>query len=153
MVIMKRYVWIAAAVLALGVPALSRGQPVYTQPPYVPKLADIMELTQFRHIKLWYAGRQKNWTLANYELGRIKASFDDAMRFYPSLPTADMTTMAAPANAIGTAIEAKDVAKFATAFNQLTAACNACHTSQGVGFLVIKVPNLSPFSNESFPPK
>lgn len=118
-----------------------------------PRLGDIMGATQLRHFKLWYAGAQKNWPLANYELGQIKESFQDAMTYYPGLPVADMSIMAKPAAEIDAAIKAKDGGRFAKAFGELTRACNSCHQAQGVGFIVIKVPTASPFSNQVFTPK
>jgi hypothetical protein len=46
---------------------MSRGEPF-------PRLGDIMLAKQWRHIKLWFAGRQRNRELAAYELAQIKAS-------------------------------------------------------------------------------
>ena len=50
------------------------------------------------------------------------------------------------------AIGAKDRAKFARAFGYFIHRGNSCHQSQGYGFIVIKVPTSSPFSDELFPP-
>lgn len=147
---------VALIVLAIGVAfrasADDRSVAGIAQP-YAPRLGDIMGITQLRHIKLWFAGNDRNWNLANYELEQIKYSFQDAMTFYPGLPVANMTSMAEPSAQIGLAIRAKDKTKFAKAFGELTTACNGCHTSQGYGFIVIKVPSSSPFSDELFPPK
>ena len=52
---------------------------------YVPDLGDIMETTQLRHFKLYFAGHLKNWKLANYELSQIEKSFDQAAKFYPDI--------------------------------------------------------------------
>ena len=151
---MKHFAVLAAAAIGLGLPSLAIGQTVAASPqPEVPRLADIMAATQLRHLKLWFAGREKNWTLANYELGQIKISFLDALRIYPNVPAADMTIMTRPAAVIDKAIQTKDLAKFTAGFGELTAACNVCHHSQGMGFIAIKVPTSSPFSNQSFTPK
>jgi hypothetical protein len=41
-------------------------------PPYRPSLADLMNTTvQLRHVKLAFAGREKNWVLAAYELKQL----------------------------------------------------------------------------------
>jgi hypothetical protein len=64
-----------------------------------------------------------------------------------------MTIMVRPAAATDRAIQAKDAAKFVAAFGELTTACNVCHKSQGMGFIVIRVPTSSPFSDQSFAPK
>jgi len=50
------------------------------------------------------------------------------------------------------AIDAKSSDGFAKAFGRLTQACNRCHQEAGVGFIVIRVPTASPFSNQLFPP-
>ena len=46
-----------------------------------PCISDIMITTQFRHIKLWFAGKLRNWELAAYEVERIKASLANAAGF------------------------------------------------------------------------
>ncbi len=138
--------------LACAIPAFAQDRPVVSQP-YGPRLSDIMGATQLRHIKLWYAGAQGNWPLAKYELGQIKESFQDAMTYYPGIPASDMSAMAKPASAMAAAISAKNSAEFARAYNQLTAACNACHAEQGYGSILIRVPTASPFSDQVFPPR
>ena len=137
---------IAVAVSAFADEAANPAQP------YVPRLGDIMGATQLRHFKLWYAGKEKNWPLAGYELDQIKDSFQDAMTYFPGLPAADMSVLAGPAAEIGAAIKAKDSAKFTASFRAMTNACNSCHQSQGYGFIRITVPTASPFSNEIFAP-
>ena len=107
---------------------------------YAPRLGDIMEVIQLRHFRLWYAGRAKNWPLADYQLERIKSSFQDAMTFYPGLPIADMTAMAGPAAEIGQAIKARSNQSFRKAFIELIVACNNCHRSNGFEFIEVVVP-------------
>jgi hypothetical protein len=156
---MKRRAVIAALAMGMSLPVLADDQPPgKSQQIYLPSLADIMVATQLRHFKLWYAGQVKNWRLASYELAHIRASFDDATRLYPSVPAANMTTMARPSDEVGGAIEAQDSAKFAKAFQRLTSECNSCHEAAGFGFIAIKEPRLSPietspFSDESFSPR
>jgi hypothetical protein len=150
----RRAVMVAALVAGMSFPVLAGGEPLEQ---YLPRLGDIMGATQLRHFKLWYAGNLRNWRLANYELEQIKATFQDVMRLYPNSPVANMTTMTQPAEEIRNAIEAKDLAKFANAFEKLTSACNSCHKAAGLDFIEIRVPltspiMTSPFSNQSFPP-
>ena len=49
-------------------------------------------------------------------------------------------------------IVARDQAKFAAAFDALSAACNGCHQSAKHGFIVIQRPTSLPYSNQSFAP-
>ena len=74
--------WFVAAALAasaallpftVGAQAPSDDAP----PPYRPSLADLMSTTvQPRHIKLAFAGREKNWAFAAYELKQLGDAFD-----------------------------------------------------------------------------
>jgi cytochrome c553 len=126
------------------------GQQVYT-----PRLNNIMILTQLGHFKLWYAGAVQNWPLANYELEQIRASTRLAKTLFPDSDKSNMDTMKPAAEDLDNAINAKDAAKFTSAYSKLTVACNACHESTGFGFIKIRVPRLSPietspFSDESF---
>lgn len=120
---------------------------------YVPRLGDIMEAAQLRHIKLWFAGKAQNWELAAYELRLIRASLEDAATLYTGIPVTNVTTMSAPIQSLAAAIEAKDTGKFAKAFGELTSGCNACHQSMGRGFVVMRVPTEQPFSNQLFAPQ
>ena len=133
---MKYLALITAILICLILAPLAVAQ----QDAYPPKLDDIMITTQLRHIKLWFAGKLRNWELAAYEVERIKASLANA-------------ATAGPVQSIHDAIEAKDSTRFAKAFNDLTAACNACHQAIGRGFIVIQVPTASPFSDQSFSPR
>ena len=145
---MKYLTLIAAMLIYLILAPLAVAQ----QDTYPPKLDDIMITTQLRHIKLWFAGKLRNWELAAYEVERIKASLTNAAELYLEMPVKYVTATAGPVQSIHDAIEAKDSTRFAKAFNDLTAACNACHQAIGRGFIVIQVPTASPFRDQSFSP-
>jgi hypothetical protein len=160
---MKRIILIASFAATAAIAAVAP-QPLDAQQPqpgsanaYLPVLADIMSGTQLRHLKLAYSGKVKNWQLADYELGQIQQSFADAARLYPvfkSIPLAELikNESGPPLADLRKAIDAKNLDDFATAFGKLTDACNRCHRAAGVGFIVIRVPTSSPFSNQLFPP-
>jgi hypothetical protein len=119
---------------------------------YVPTLGDIMNMAQWRHIKLWFAGKLQNWDLARYELRQIKASLEDAVVFYHGIPVQLVDATVDPIRAIDAAIEVKDGARFVEGYHALTSACNACHVGIGRSFIVIQVPTTLPFSDQSFSP-
>jgi hypothetical protein len=120
---------------------------------FVPTLGDIMGATQLRHLKLWYAGKSKNWELAGYELSQIEESFSNAARLYRNIPIDKINMIEQSLTALDGAIKAKDGARFGSAFANLTTSCNDCHQSAHVGFITILLPTASPFSNQSFAPK
>jgi hypothetical protein len=122
-----------------------------------PGLGEIMTLNQMRHLKLWFAGSQKNWELAAYELDELQEGFDDMVKYFPTkdgLPVAQMVkdVTPGPTAELKAAIEAKSTGKFAAAFDKLTAACNSCHKGTNHGFIVIRRPTASPYSNQQFAP-
>jgi hypothetical protein len=85
-------------------------------PTFKPRRSSIMSVTQSLHYKVWYAGRNRNWALADYEQKRLKDAFEDAITLYPGLAQADMTIMEKPAAKVDAAIKAKYSAAFARAF-------------------------------------
>ena len=109
----------------------------------MPGLGEFMAATQLRHAKLWFAGKARNWDLAAYEVDEIKEGLEDAIKQVPvheGLPVGDMiTTILLPAlDAVDKAVDAKNSAQFATAFDKLTLACNTCHAGAKKEFIRIQ---------------
>jgi hypothetical protein len=147
----QTYVLVGLAALMMSNP----GQAADGARAYAPDLGDFMGFTQLRHFKLWYAGRSKNWELADYEIEQIRKSFESVKVFYPTLGDVDMAKMIekesyAPLDALKKAVAARDERGFGAQFDKLTAACNACHEATHFDFIRIIVPTSSPFSNELF---
>ncbi|WP_347338554.1 hypothetical protein [Bradyrhizobium nitroreducens] len=118
-----------------------------------PRLVEVMSMAQLQHLKLWYAGKAKNWDLAAYELRQLTNSLAEAAIFYPSIPISNVTTMKEPLLSVADAIAAGDDRKFAVSMRGLTDGCNACHSSMGRGFIAIGVPNGGqPPANQIFSP-
>ena len=66
-----------ALVLFVSVPPMALALAQSSQEPIsrgenLPRLGEIMLAKQWRHIKLWYAGKARNWNLAAYELAQIR---------------------------------------------------------------------------------
>ncbi len=120
---------------------------------YVPRLGDIMNAVQSRHMKLWFAGKAQNRELAAYELRQLRAGLAEAASLYSGIPVSNVTTMVAPLQSIADAIEAKDSGRFSKAYGQLRAGCNGCHQSMGRGYIVIRTPDASPFGDQVFTPQ
>jgi hypothetical protein len=154
---MQRHLTISILTICLSLPALA-DEYESSRELYSPRLADLMIETQLRHFKLWYAGRERNWALADFELGQIRESFENAARIFSTIPLASKHMIIQPASELDSAIEAKDSTKFAKAFDKLTAACNGCHEAASLGFIVIREPKMSPaetspFGDEVFSPR
>src|SRR5450756_973681 len=118
--------------------ALAQSATYMTNEQYIPRLGDIMNAIQSRHVKLWFAGKALNWELAAYELRQLKAGLLEAAVIYPGIPVSNVTTMTRPVQAIADAIEAKDSRRFAKSVGEITDGCNACHQSMGRGYIVMR---------------
>src|SRR5664279_1341749 len=153
---MKQSLFLAALLMACCLTPPAFAEPkldVSRSEEYLPRLGDIMNAVQTRHIKLSLAGKAQNWELAAYELRQLKAGLLEAAVMYPGIPVTNVTTMSAPVQAIADAIGAKDSPRFARASGELRAGCNACHQSMERGFIVIQAPAAAPFGDQSFAPR
>src|SRR5262245_6836613 len=108
-------------------------------------LGEIMALQQMRHLKLWFAGSGSNWELAAYELDELKEGFDDVVKRFPTKDGVALAPMVKLITAhevpeLEKAIAARDGAKFASAFDALTAGCNGCHQATKHPYIVIQRP-------------
>jgi hypothetical protein len=125
--------------------------------PFKPGLGEIMTFQQMRHLKLWFATQAGNWGLANYELDELKEGFEDITKYYPTKDDVPTGTMAEAIVAkevadLAKTIEAKDKKNFVSAFDRLTASCNACHQASKKDFIRIQRPTGNPYTNQSFAP-
>ena len=120
-----------------------------------PRLVETMSAAQLEHLKLWFAGKAKNWDLAAYEVLLLEDSLVEAALLYPDIPMDDvLKTLSGPLQSVSDAITAKDSRKFTSAVSELTEGCNACHRSMNRGFVVIKLPTKpQPPANQVFKPK
>ena len=125
---------------------------------FKPAMDDLMTmLVQPRHIKLYYAGQAKNWTLAGFELNELRGALARIGRTIPTYRklSVDETVAAIIADKIKTvdaAIKAKDSEQFTAAYGDLTQACNACHAGMEHAFLKITVPNAANYPDQDFGP-
>jgi len=124
--------------------------------PFGPQMNALMNmLIQPRHAKLGLAGKAENWILAGYEFNELKAAFGVVAREVPrykGLPVADLFEAALnqPFQIIDFAIKAGDMRQFNESYGKITAGCNACHSTAGNPFVVIKAPDASNFPNQDF---
>ena len=139
---------------ALAAPAAAQSSlNATTNEQYVPRLGDIMNAVQTRHIKLWFAAKAPNWELAAYELRQLKAGLLEAAVLYEGIPASNITTMTKPVQSISDAIDARDAKRLIVSVGALTDNCNACHQQMQRGYIVVQTPTTSPFSDQSFAPQ
>lgn len=115
-------------------------------------LSEVMAITQMRHIKLWQAAKAENWPLASYETDKLRDSLYRAANFYTNIPVPLVKSADQPLNAMQDAATRGDPRAFEKAFADLTTSCNACHQAAGLGFIRMRTPSASPFSDQDFAP-
>ena len=125
---------------------------------YIPGVEQFMGVMLSQHAKLWYAGKARNWELAEFELAEIKEVMGDVQDLVPvfkNLPFADMldAVIVKEIADLEKAIATKDFKKFAAGYDKLTAACNSCHEGTEMGFVRIQRPTRPAFFNQDFRPQ
>jgi hypothetical protein len=153
---MKRFSIGCLIAVLMVAPVMAEDVPFAT-PPYknpgdssVATLANVMATVQLRHIKLWSAGKAKNWDLMNYEAQKLEDDFVAAAGYYRGLPIELVMRADTPLRRIMEAAKSKDYPAYAKAFDELTEGCNSCHIAGQIGYIRIERPKSQPFSDQKF---
>jgi len=118
---------------------------------YKPGLGEFMSGIQVHHIKLWFAGQNKNWGLADFEINEIKEALTGIQKYCKDRPEISNIEMINPAiDAVSDAIHKKDPDQFKNSYGLLTTTCNTCHQATQHQFNIIKIPDNPPFSDQDF---
>ena len=116
-----------------------------------PGLGEIMAVIQTHHAKLWFAGINENWKLADFEVKEIKEMVDMAENIETDRPETKFISMINPSlDTIAGAIQKNNTVEFKHGFSLLTAACNNCHKDNNFEFNVITIPVNQPVTNQDF---
>lgn len=147
------------AALAAEVAAL-KAQVAALQAQARPELGEQMLELQLRHDRLWWAGEAGNWNLAYFMIGELGEALrgieqrnGDAAELQPQKLSEVMPSMMTPAIArVQDALARQDKAAFAKAYDDLSAACTACHELAGNPMLVIQRPRTPLLDNLRYAP-
>jgi hypothetical protein len=118
---------------------------------YKPGFGEFMSGIQVHHAKLWFAGLNQNWSLADFEVHEIQESLDDIRQFCKDRPEVKPIGMINPAiDSVANAVRQKDLKLFKSNFVLLTNTCNNCHKATDHGFNVVIAPTSLPVVNQDF---
>lgn len=118
---------------------------------YKPGFGDLMGSIQIRHDKLWFAGVNQNWDLADFAVHELEEVFEDIETIYPDREESKFLPMIKPGlQAVKQAIDNKDKEAFEKSYVGLTNACNSCHQVTKMDFIHIITPTTPAFSNQDF---
>jgi len=121
---------------------------------YKPGFGEMMNSIQSHHLKLWYAGKNKNWKLAEFEIKELKEVTDEIEKFQSDRKETELISMMNPAlDSLKMAINKKDDDLFVNSYTGLTNSCNSCHKLTDFEFNIVKLPEGEPpFPNQNFKP-
>jgi len=118
---------------------------------YRPGFGEFMGSIQIHHAKLWFAGKNQNWKLADFEINEIKENLEGIKNYCSDRPESKLIGMIDKAmDSVSVAIQQKNPNSFRENYMNLTITCNKCHQETQHEFNVIKVPEIPPFSNQDF---
>ena len=118
---------------------------------YKPGFGEFMSNIQVHHAKLWFAGENENWKLADFEINEIKENLDDIQKYETDRPESIMIPMINPAlDSVLNAIQQKNLMQFERSYTLLTNTCTSCHRATNHEFIQIKIPSQQNFSNQRF---
>jgi len=129
----------------------------------VPSNSHIMMDVQWHWTNLWWAGKKKNWPLAQYYFNETRGHIQWLVRKSPVMKSqldqkdvdiagifdgVDTSSLAA----VKTAIENKDSAQFAASYRTMLESCYACHKSAGRPYIRPMLPQGSSQSMINYDP-
>lgn len=120
---------------------------------YRPGLGEMMSTIQHHHTKLWFAGINKNWKLAEFEVNELEETFDSISALHGDefdvgklIPEIIKPRLKETSNAIGK----KDLVSFKKQYSELSSGCNSCHETTGHEFIKIKTPTQPAFTDQVY---
>lgn len=118
---------------------------------YKPGFGEFMTNIQIHHAKLWFAGENKNWKLADFELNEITETLDAIKKYQSDREESKALPIINPAiDSVRIAIQKQNPKSFIHSYTILTNTCNVCHQSVKFEFNIVKIPDTVPFSNQDF---
>ena len=118
----------------------------------VPSNSHIMMDVQWHWTNLWFAGQAKNWALAQFYFNETRGHIQWLIKKSPKIrsqgPEKEEVDVAGIFEGVDTssladvkkAIEARDSAKFASAYRTMLESCYSCHKSVGRPYLRPMIP-------------
>lgn len=153
---MKNTLALILAVLALAVALLALLRPAASAEEEV-EIAEWMLSMQTHAAKLWFAGENKNWPLALYQLEEIEELMEeieehDIMEGGVNLGGLAEAIRGTQVRDLMRAAQAADIKAFTKNYDALLQACNGCHRSSGHPFIQVQRPTAPAFTNQLFAP-
>lgn len=118
---------------------------------YKPGFGEFMSNIQIHHAKLWFAGINQNWELADFEIHEFEETFEAIKKYQSEIEESKMLmVISPPLDSVKAAVGNKNPVSFKKNFTRLTNTCNSCHQAVKFEFNKVKIPDSPPFTNQEF---
>lgn len=118
---------------------------------YKPGFGDLMGSLQNHHNKLWFAGTNENWELADFAMHEIEEIVEDIKDIHADREETQSIFIIEPSiESMEKAIDEQNIEDFKNEYIVLTNACNTCHKATGYEFISIQTPTLPSYTNQDF---
>ncbi len=118
---------------------------------YKPGFGEIMGSVQIHHSKLWFAGINENWKLAEFEVHELTEAIEDIEKYQKDREESKYVKMIQPPlDSVAMAIKQKNLSLFENNYTKLTTTCNECHQVTKYEYIVIKNPDMQIFHDQDF---
>ena len=118
---------------------------------YKPGFGEIMGRIQAHHAKLWFAGINQNWKLADFEIHEIIEGVENIEKYQSDRKESGLIEMINPAlDQVKKAIGSENTNDFKASYSLLTNNCNECHRDTEFEYNIVKIPTSQQFSNQGF---
>lgn len=151
---------VAVALAIQSTEARAQNAPAAPAPTlFNPGVGDLMNMiVQPHHTKLWFAGHEGNWTLAEYEAKEVRSALANVAKARPVFRQQSVSEkvemfLGGPFRAVDEAIKDRDAAKFTEAYASINTGCNSCHTALNQSQVVIRTPEQGSYPDQEFRPK
>jgi hypothetical protein len=96
--------------------------------------------TGYRYAELYWAGADRNWGYAEYQLDKIRQTVELGIQRRPKRAASARLFLDTAVPALQRALDGKDPAAWDRQFTFFTAACNVCHAMEQVPFIAVHPP-------------
>lgn len=96
--------------------------------------------TGYRYQELYWAGQDKNWEYADYQLEKIKIAIENGLERRPKRAQSAEHFLNYVLPEIQKSIQSENTVIFNKGFQTLTVNCNSCHALEKVPFFNVQIP-------------
>ncbi len=102
--------------------------------------SEAMRHVNYRYMELYWAGEDRNWEYAAYQLDKLSGAIELGIIRRPGRAESSRPFLDSTVPALQEAIDEGDGEKFDERFEEFTLHCNTCHGQEDVAFIEIAPP-------------